>query len=65
MAGVTRLREGRGGVDGVSSTSQHISRIQELGVGYSLRTQVYTVMPVSEKPKEIALFIWQLFNLLD
>ncbi len=40
MAGITRLREGRGGVDGVSSTSQHVSGIQELGVGHSLHTQV-------------------------
>lgn len=40
MAGVTRLREGRGGVDGVSSTTQHISGIQELGVGHSLQAEV-------------------------
>lgn len=41
MAGVTRLRKGRGGVDGVSSTTQHISGIEELGVGHGLQTQLY------------------------
>lgn len=41
VAGVTRLREGRSGVDGVSTTTQHICGIQELGVGHSLWTQVY------------------------
>lgn len=40
MAGVARLREGRGGVDGVSSAPEHISWIKELGVGHSLQTQV-------------------------
>ena len=39
MAGVTRLRKGRGGVDGVSPAAQHISGIQELGVGHSLRRE--------------------------
>lgn len=37
MAGVAGLGEGRGGVDGVPPTTQHISGIQELGVGHSLR----------------------------
>lgn len=40
VAGVARLTEGRGGVDGVSSATQHISGIQKLGVGHSLQTQV-------------------------
>ena len=40
MAGVARLREGRGGVDGVSSAPEHNSGIQELGVGHSLQAQV-------------------------
>ena len=48
MAGVTRLREGGGGVDGVSPTTQCVGGIQELGVGHSLRTQARTVMCNSE-----------------
>lgn len=38
VAGVTRLGEGRGGVDGVPPASQHVGRIQELGVGDGLQT---------------------------
>lgn len=37
MAGVTRLSEGGGGVDGVSPTAQPISRVQELRVRHSLQ----------------------------
>lgn len=39
MAGVTRLGEGRGGVDGVPPAPQHVGRIQELGVGDGLQTE--------------------------
>lgn len=38
MAGVTRLDEGRGGVDGVPPAPQHVGRVQELGVGDGLQT---------------------------
>lgn len=36
VAGVPRLDEGRGGVDGVPPASQHVGGIQELGVGDGL-----------------------------
>lgn len=36
VAGVTRLREGRGGVDGVPPTTQDVGGIQELGIGHGL-----------------------------
>lgn len=39
MAGVTRLGEGRGGVDGVPPAPQHVGGIQELGVGDGLQTE--------------------------
>lgn len=39
MAGVAALGEGRGGVNGVPPTAQHVSGIQELGVGHSLRQE--------------------------
>lgn len=38
VAGVTRLGEGRGGVDGVPPAPQHVGGIQELGVGDGLQT---------------------------
>lgn len=37
VAGVTRLAEGRGGVDGVPPAPQHVGRVQELGVGHGLQ----------------------------
>lgn len=36
---ISRLREGRRGVNGVPSTAQNISGIQELGVGNGLHTK--------------------------
>lgn len=39
VAGVAALGEGRGGVDGVPPAAQHVSGIEELGVGHSLRKE--------------------------
>lgn len=39
VAGVPRLGEGRGGVDGVPPAPQHVGGIQELGVGDGLQTE--------------------------
>lgn len=39
MAGVPRLGEGRGGVDGVPPAPQHVGGIKELGVGDGLQTE--------------------------
>lgn len=39
VAGVARLGEGRGGVDGVPPAPQHVGGIQELGVGDGLQTE--------------------------
>lgn len=44
VAGVTRLREGRGGVDGVSPATQRVGGIQELGVGHRLWTHAQVQM---------------------
>lgn len=39
VAGVPRLGEGRGGVDGVPPAPQHVGGVQELGVGDGLQTE--------------------------